>query len=272
MPPIFSRRTATQTLTAVPLTMPWMAKVQAQATASTPPPLQQARLNALQADPALAGHRVYRADVFPLGTNGAHPLFSYARHVQVNGTDLVASHLTYLPDGELIIEERVTSSTGYAFRRFDVANKQTGLFGSVTLEGTTRELQFERPDTNQPRIEPVSAPVVAGPNLHGHILQHWDALVDGARLPVRLVVLARMETLGFTVHRLASRAGATAFQITPSHLLMRLVIAPLRVVFDDLTRRVVRYEGRVPPLQRVGTRLVDLDAAVHYHWDTDRYL
>lgn len=267
-----TRRAASAALTSVPLAaMPRTIQAQSRTVAPALPAPAEARLQALQAHPALAGDRVYRADVFPPGEPGTAPLFVYARHVQALGSDLVASHLTYLPGGELIIEERVTSSAGHVFKRFDVANRQTGLFGSVTLDAGQSQLRFEGPDKTRQKNERVSAPVVAGPNLHGHILQNWDNLANAARLPVRLVVLARMETLGFTIHRVESHNGFTTFQITPRHFLMRLVVSPLRVVFDNATRRVARYEGRVPPMRRTGTRLVDLDAVVDYHWDTDRY-
>lgn len=267
---LITRRAANAALTSSALTLPCMTKAAAMA-APTLPAKAKARLNALQAHPELAGDRVYRADVFPQGAPGSAPLFVYARHVQTAGSHLVASHLTYLPTGELIIEERVTSSASYAFQRFDVVNRQTGLVGSATLEAGGSQLLFEGPDTPRQKNERVSEPVVAGPNLHGHILQNWDGLAKGARLRVRLVVLARMETLGFTIHRVESPDGFTAFQITPSHLLMRMVVAPLQVVFDNATRRVLRYEGRVPPMRANGHKLVDLDAAVHYHWETDRY-
>lgn len=230
-----------------------------------------ARLDALQTHPGLAGERVYRADVRPLEAPDAPPLFVYARHVKSSGDDRVASHLTYLPSGELIIEERVTSSAGHVFQRLDVANRQTGLAGSVVLDADQDRLHFERTDAAQHKSERVSAPVVAGPNLHGHILRHRDALAKAERLPVRLVVLARMETLGFDIHQLASNGHVSTFQITPSHFLLRLVVSPLRVIFDDATGRVLRYEGRVPPMRDGGQKLVDLDATVDYHWDADRY-
>ncbi|HEX5736949.1 MAG TPA: hypothetical protein VFY22_00445 [Hydrogenophaga sp.] len=248
-----------------------MAKARTPATAPLLPAQAADRLNALQAHPELAGDRIYRADVFPQGESGAPPLFFYARHVQAIGDDLLASHLTYLPSGDLIIEERVTSSLSYGFQRFDVANRQTGLAGSVVLDAGQNRLRFKRTNSVQQQSERVNAPVVAGPNLHGHILRHWDALAKAERLPVRMAVLARMETLGFDIHKVESNDNVTAFQITPSHFLIRLVVSPLRVVFDNATRRVLRYEGRVPPMRANEQKLVDLDAVVHYHWDTDRY-
>jgi hypothetical protein len=36
------------------------------------------------------------------------------------------------------------------------------------------------------------------------------------------------------------------------------------VTFDDTTRNVVRYEGRVPPMRQLEDRLTTLDARVDY--------
>lgn len=266
-----TRRNTCMALTSLPWALPLTAKAQSPLAAHPLPAPAAHRLDALQRDPGLAGDRVYRADVNSLEAPDTPPLYVYTRHVRTIGPGLTASHLTYLPSGELIIEERVTTSGDHRFQRLDVANRQTGLVGSVALDADHKHIRFERSDAAQPREERATLPVVAGPNLHGHILQNWDALAAGALLTVRMVVLARLETLGFTIHRVESQAGTTAFQITPSHFLMRLLVAPMRSIFDNTTRRVVRYEGRVPPKRTTDGRLVDLDATVDYHWETDHY-
>jgi hypothetical protein len=271
MPIPLNRRTTCKALTSLPWALSLTAKAQSPQAAHTLPAPAAHRLEALQGNPGLAGDRVYRADVHALDDPEAPPLYVYARHVQAIGSGLTASHLTYLPSGELIIEERVTTSGNHRFLRLDVSNRQTGLAGSVALDPDHNLLHFERSDSTQPKEERATAPVVAGPNLHGYILQHWDHLTKGEQLPIRMVVLARMETLAFTMKWVESTSKATRFQITPSHFLIRLVVSPLHVVFDNASRRVVRYEGRVPPMRNMGHRLVDLDAAVDYHWDADRY-
>ena len=43
---------------------------------------------------------------------------------------------------------------------------------------------------------------------------------------------------------------------------MRLIVAPLTLTFDTTTRNVVRYEGRVPPMQAQAGKLKALDARV----------
>jgi hypothetical protein len=42
------------------------------------------------------------------------------------------------------------------------------------------------------------------------------------------------------------------------------VVDPLRVEFDSSSRNVVRYVGRVPPMQRMDGKLSALDARVDY--------
>ena len=43
-----------------------------------------------------------------------------------------------------------------------------------------------------------------------------------------------------------------------------MLVAPLTVSFDTTSRNVIRYEGRVPPLQPVAGKLQPLDARVDY--------
>jgi hypothetical protein len=119
--------------------------------------------------------------------------------------------------------------------------------------------------------EEVSDPVVAGPSVHGFVLQHWDSLASGQSLAVRMIVLADKTSYGFQIRQLPPQNGLTSFAITPSSAFVRLVIAPLKVSFDSQTRALVRYEGRVPPMRQDGAKLVNLDARVDYGMDQAGY-
>jgi hypothetical protein len=110
----------------------------------------------------------------------------------------------------------------------------------------------------------VSDPVVAGPSLHGFILRHWQALVAGRTIVVRMIVLARTQSYAFRIRHTGDADGLTVFSAAPSNLLLRLAIAPLTVTFDSTTKNVVRYEGRVPPMRADGATLKPLDARVDY--------
>jgi len=87
-----------------------------------------------------------------------------------------------------------------------------------------------------------------------------------------MVVLDALRSYGFDIRQTRhADDGQTTFSITPSSWLVRLVIAPLRVTFDNTTRHVLRYEGRVPPMLEADGKLLTLDARVLYSEYAARY-
>ena len=182
-------------------------------------PAAAQRLDALDANPALAGDVVYWGEVFPMaapaGTAAPH---RYARRVLAQPAGLSAAHLTYDADGRLLIEERVSLSEHRSFQRLDVANRQTLESGSAVLSPDGRQLHFSwtSAGTTRTSVEAVDAPVVAGPSLHGTMLQHWDRLRAGAVLRVRLAVPSRLESHGFDIRLSQEADGHTVFSATPA--------------------------------------------------------
>lgn len=225
-----------------------------------------ARLETLRQTPDVAGAAVYRGRVFAQAPSDGKPLFNYERRVASRGSEWSASHLTRDAGGTLIIAEEARFTPAYALQRFDVVNQQVGFSGSVMVSADGRHLDYRLSQNGKVTTasEDVSDPVVAGPSLHGFVLQHWDALANGKALPVRMIALTDKTTYGFVVRGQAAADGLTSFTVTPTSMFVRLAIAPLKVSFDSTTRALVRYEGRVPPMQADGGKLKNLDARVDY--------
>lgn len=248
----------------------------AAALAPSAPKLEEAaalHLEGLARAPESAGTLIYRGSVVPQDEPGTRPVFTYERRVAEAAGGIVSSHITTDANGEVIIAEQARMASNYALGRFDAANKQQGYSGSVVVSREGRHLEFTlvRGGKVRSASEDVQHPVVSGPSLHGFILQHWDSLAAGEKIPVRMIVLSRLETYGFDISRQHEADGRTTFRITPSSPLVRLVVAPLAVTFDSATRNVVRYEGRVPPMKPEGGKLVDLDARVDYTMNVPVY-
>ena len=244
-----------------------LAALLAPAAHATLEPAAEARLLALQQAPETAGAWVYDGVVRPLATPGAAALFSYQRRVQVAADGLMASHVTRDPQGRVLILESAALAADHRLRRFEAVNRQLGSSGSVDASADGRALHYRLVEGGRVRThtESLDAPAVTGPSLHGHILRHWDALCAGGVETVRFVVLSRLESIPFDIRRAeAADPGRRAFTITPARWHLRLAIRPLRVEFDEATRQVRRYEGRVPPMQLVDGRLKPLDARVDY--------
>jgi len=225
-----------------------------------------ARLDALRRSPGSAGELIYQGAVYSQRSPDAAPMFRYERRVGATPTGLSSAHITRDTSGQVIIAESAQFTPAYALQRFDAVNRQTGYSGSVIVTNDGRRLEYRLHQNGKVTTasEDVVDPVVTGPSLHGFILQQWDALVAGKTIPVRMVVMAKKQTYGFDIRRVAEADVRTSFSVTPSSLLVRLAVAPLAVVFDSTTKHVVRYEGRVPPMQEVDGKLRELDARVDY--------
>jgi hypothetical protein len=223
------------------------------------------RLDSLERLPDIAGTAIYRGSVFPLHGNTTDTLYTYERRVAQDMSMLRVAHITRTLQRRVIIEESAVCAADYALQRFDAVNAQAGFVGSAVVSADGRRVDFrlERDGRVTTASQDIDAPVVAGPTVHGFIRAHWDQLISGSRLKVRMIVMTRTTTYGFDVRAAPAANGTTTFTVTPSSMLIRLVVAPLRVTFDT-ARNVVRYEGRVPPMRFGDGKWHDLDARVDY--------
>jgi hypothetical protein len=231
-----------------------------------------ARLDALRQAPETAGERVYQGAVFPIEPAGAPQVFSYERRINAVGDGLASSHITRDMNGDVVVIESAQFSPAYEVTRFDAVHKEAAYSGSVIVTGG-RHLEYvlNKDGRVTTATEDVTDPIVTGPSLHGFILRRWAALTAGERQPVRMIVLSKMQTYGFEIQQVDASDGRTAFSIRPTNFLVRLALDPLRVEFDSSTRNVLRYIGRVPPMQRVGGKPQALDARVEYTMNVPVY-
>ena len=81
----------------------------------------------------------------------------------------------------LIIDESAQPSAAYDFQRFDAANAQAGISGSVVSSQGGRHLEYSLNDNGRVSTssEDVQDPVVTGPSVHGFIRHHEIATPDG---------------------------------------------------------------------------------------------
>ena len=229
-------------------------------------PTTFSRLEVLQTAPDSAGALVYRGTTLAQRTPAGEPLYRYERRVLAVPAGLNVSHITRDPVGRVIIVESAILSSQNEIQRFEAANQQAGFVGSVQLSNDGRHLEYELNDNGKvtKASEDVSDPVVCGPSMFGFILKNWEPLKEGVSLPIRMLVLKEKTTYGFDVKYEKQVNGQASFTIIPSSFLIRMAVAPLRVVFDANTKTPVRYEGRVPPMENISGKLKELDARVEY--------
>lgn len=230
------------------------------------------RLKALTREPETEGALIYRGYVHPLSPLDAAPLFDYERRLDAVEGGMKASHITHGADGEAVVIESAWFTFDCDVRSFEAIHQVAGYSGTVDVSADGHlEYTLDEGGRISTASEDVADPVVTGPSLHGWMLRHRDLLVAGKPVKVRMIVLARKETFGFELKRVAAPNGLVAFSMTPINVLVRRAVAPLRLEFDADTHNVVRYTGGVPPMIMVDGKRNTLDARVEYALNVPNY-
>lgn len=218
----------------------------------------------MQQLPERSGERIYEGLVYSLDTTRREPMFRYDRRVRVERGSLVSTHITKNPEGTVVVTQTAHHDSAYRLTRANMIQRQSGLSGSVEVKDG--ELSFILIDNGRvtTATEKLTDPVIAGPTTFGFIVTHWDTLLAGASLPVRFAVLERNESIGFILDRVPGNAGGVTVRMRPSSAIIRLAVKPTYFTFDSTSRKVLGYDGRVPPLEEVNGKLKTLDARVRY--------
>ncbi len=217
------------------------------------------------------GSSVYFGNVYPLNESADQPTFVYERRVDVRAGEMVSSHLTREPDGDLVLAESATHTDHYELSRYELHGNQLGQRGHIEVRGGQVRYQLIDAQGAHDEVESVDQPVVVGPTLVGYIVEHLPALRSGETLSVRFALLDRMETLGFDLEVEDAPPGMVGVRMTPSSFLVSLAVDPIHYVFEEGTSKLVRLEGRVPPKRRRGAALEDFDARVEYSFVSSSY-
>lgn len=221
-----------------------------------------------------SGESIYLGKVYPLDQAPAParaPLFVYERRVAERDGATLSTHITRDGSGRVVFADSATHAPDYRLIDYTLHGTQLGQSGTIHVEGD--QVSFHRICKNgeKRRVETQRDPVMVGPTLVGYLFRHLGELRDGRKLPVRLAVLDRMETIGFDLEAVAAQPGQTQIRMKPSSFIIAAVVDPFYFTFETSTGKLVRLEGRVPPKVPDGDRLSDLDARVEYQFLTASY-
>ncbi len=219
------------------------------------------------------GDAVYQGRVFPLHGSAAAPTYVYERRVAASDDGAVIStHVTRDLAGRVQLAESATHSPDYALSEYTLHADQRGRSGSVQVRADEVLLRIRDESGERTRVAARAGDVVAGPTLVGHVVRHLPKLMAGRSIEVQMVVLDRLETIGFALERVdAQRSDQTRIKMSATNFLYRLAIDPIYFTFERATQKLVRLEGRVPPKVLDDGELKDFDARVEYQFAMARY-
>jgi len=184
----------------------------------------------------------------------------------------VVRNFTHL-DGSLAARERVRYR-GDQLLAYEFEALQSGEAGSATIVADPGDpsrrridIEYTPPGSDTPKTasEPWRENTLVSDMIVSFILSHWEALMEGAIVSCRYLVVPRTETLSFTFRQQAEETFAgrpvVVIRMQPENWLIRLLVKPVIFTFEkEGEHRCLRYSGRTTPKVLINGHWNDLDA------------
>jgi hypothetical protein len=72
---------------------------------------------------------------------------------------------------------------------------------------------------------------------------HWQALVNGDTLELDFLALSRATYIGFTLEKTSDEGDLMKLRLAPASFLIRLLMDPIYLTYDRVTRKLLVFEG-----------------------------
>jgi steroid 5-alpha reductase family enzyme len=185
------------------------------------------------------------------------------------GPDQVITSQTVIqtPEGELAMSETAKYLNGKLISQ-NVKQHQTGEEYWVQVQGDQVILKDKKSEKKMSREENF----LTGPLSEDFLARNWETLKEKKPVYARFGVLELLDTVGFVFRwkeetKIGERA-VTKLSMGPSSFFISLALKEIDLYMDSQTRRMIRFVGRTPLMQKNSSgKLVHLDAQIDYQYD-----
>ena len=205
-------------------------------------------------------------------------LFKFKREASRAGSRLEVQRVFTYPAGEPAARERAT------YEGNNLEELQARARGSATIQRdpgnpTKGSIGFEyarQTGSAAKRASEVLKEDTLINDMVGPFLQsHWEALLAGAALKCRYIVVPRRETVGFTFvkERESTSQGRKVIivKMGATSVFVAQLVDPLFFTMEQAPpHHVLQYTGRTTPKIQVGAEWKELDAVTVFDWESAR--
>jgi hypothetical protein len=105
---------------------------------------------------------------------------------------------------------------------------------------------------------------ITGPAVEFYLAQRWDQLSSGTAVKVQFGIFEIMRTIAFELKKEGETNQVLKVQMRPANFFIRLLVDPIHLDFDKVTKRLVHYSGRTPLRRNRDGKLKPWDAEIIY--------
>ncbi len=211
----------------------------------------------------------FKGRILDRENRGADPLFLFIHEVENPGANRIVRNTFTTLDGKPVVKENVEFSDGKVML-YEQQQLQLGTVGKIEIKGAQVEFSYGKPGETKTSTEKLKDNFVVTASLVAYVQRNWDVLSKGDALNIRLGVVDRRETVGFTLKKEKdvdwNGKKAVRVRMKPTSFLISALVDPLHFTFQADGSRLLELEGRVTPKREKDGKFRDFDAVTIYEY------
>ncbi len=194
--------------------------------------------------------------IYDRKSNFSKVVFKFEKHVTKKASgELVAKSKYFSMDGKTALDEVVEYSPNDTLKLFQRKQKQINRDTMAKRDG--EKVLFEmkekraKNDKHDKDDEGWEDNMITPEQLTRYIHRHFDKILAGETIKVRLIVPSRTETVGFRVFKEEDKEFQgkvrTRLRMNPTSIFIRALVDPVDLYFEkEKSRRLLMVDGRLP--------------------------
>ena len=193
-----------------------------------------------------------RATLFAKGSKYGKTLFRFEKDVKERGAERTVMNKSLEPSGKVVLEESLDYAADGGLAKYRRIQHQIDEETRMERKGDKIEFYKKEKGKESKADEKWSDAHITTDQMSGYILANWDKVMGGKDLDVRLLVPSRMDSVGFSIEKLAREGDvkgvpAYIFEMGASSMIIRALVDPIFIYFSkDADRRLLLIDGRMP--------------------------
>lgn len=188
-----------------------------------------------------------QAVLYEAETNRKNPLYRFARVITALPNSVVRSETRFTDmEGTLTFFERADSKKGKIIR-YEWNHPQMGESGLVEMKGGKAYYTLMKGEKIQSETGDAPENFVIGPTIISYAQSHWEDLMNGSSVAVRIGVPDRLNDYGFRFTRdktqAAEKSGVVHVSLRPTSVFISIAVKPIDFIFSNDGTHLLSTKG-----------------------------